>query len=211
MGQGDWETIKLKKRYNAIGPFYDSFEWPLERLLFEKLRRRLFEQVPAGLILEVGVGTGINIPLYPASGLAIGVDLSERMVRQAVRKAARLKRKVDLLVMDAQSLGFPDYSFDAVVASLVFCSMPDPLKGLQEIKRVLKPSGRLFLMEHVRPADSGLGRLFDRLTFFSLFFLRDYLNRETVATVTRAGFRVEREEGFYRNILKLIVAFPQRN
>lgn len=210
MGQGEAETIKLKKRYNAIGPFYNFFEWLLERLLFAQLRQRLFKQVPAGLMLEVGVGTGINIPLYPLSGLVIGVDLSERMVRRAKRRAAKLNKKVALQVMDGQRLGFADASFDAVVASLVFCSVPDALQGLREIKRVLKPSGRLLLMEHVRPAGSGLARLFDRLTAFSFFLLCDHLNRETVSTVTKAGFSVEMEEGFYRNILKLIVALPQR-
>lgn len=186
---------------------YDLAEWPLEKFLFERARPRIFEGAKGSRLLEVGVGTGKNIPFYPEGVEAVGIDISPGMLKRAARRAKRLGKEVELRLMDVQELHFDDASFDLVISSLVFCSVVEPMRGLAEIKRVLRPGGRLVMMEHVRPNGPILGPLFDALSHLTNLF-GEHFNRPTVSTVQRAGFFIEEEANLYRDIVKLIVARP---
>jgi len=113
---------------------------------------------------------------------------------------------VSLQLMDVQSLGYRDASFDAVVATFVFCSVPEPHTGLSEIRRVLRPGGAFYALEHVRPTARLAGTLFDRIA--PVVFARTgvHINRSTVRTIESSGFTVEVEENLFTDVFKLIVA-----
>lgn len=135
------QTAITRARYNRIAPLYDAMEMLIERAALSAWRRQLWAVVPAGRVLEIGVGTGKNLSYYPASAQVTAIDLSERMLQRAQRRAATLGVQVDLRLMDAQHLEFPASTFDAAVATFVFCSVPDPVAGLRELGRVVRPEG----------------------------------------------------------------------
>jgi ubiquinone/menaquinone biosynthesis C-methylase UbiE len=139
-------------RYQRIASVYDLLDLPFEYGRYRHIRPKLFEGL-SGRILDAGVGTGRNIPFYPASATVIGVDLSPAMLARAGQRARRLGRMVELHQMDITSLTFADQSFDAAVSSFLFCVLPDEIQvsALREIARVLKPGGTLRLLEYVRP------------------------------------------------------------
>ena len=122
------ETEKTRARYNRLAPFYDRMEHGAEQG-FAPRRQRLWSLIPGGRLLEVGVGTGKNLPYHPAGADVTGIDLSDRMLEQARHKAQELGRSIDLREMDVQKLAFPDASFDAAAATFVFCSVPDSMSG----------------------------------------------------------------------------------
>ncbi|HEX5276607.1 MAG TPA: class I SAM-dependent methyltransferase [Fluviicoccus sp.] len=149
-----------------------------------------------GRVLEIGIGTGANLPHY-GSGVTeiVGIEPDAAMLDRARRQAATLglKARLTLAVGDAQALDFPDESFDTVLMCLVLCTIPDPLKALQEARRVLKPDGRVIFLEHVRSPDAGVARWQDRLTpAWKVLGCGCHLNRDTAATFREAGFRFQR-------------------
>jgi len=110
--------------------------------------------------------------------------------------------------MDAQNLQFPEGSFDTVVATCVFCSVPDPIKGLEEIKRVCKPGGKVILLEHVRSDNPILGKIMDLLDPLTVRMIGPHINRRTVENIIKAGLRILSIEDQNIKILKHIVAEP---
>ncbi|MDH4267341.1 MAG: class I SAM-dependent methyltransferase [Deltaproteobacteria bacterium] len=140
-----------ERRYDRIAWVFDSMELPMEMIAAKKWRKNLLSQLEGHHILEVGVGTGKNLTYYPPGKSVTAIDISERMLSRAREKAGRLGFPFRLLKMDVEALPFPDSSYDAAVSTFVFCSVPDPVKGLRELVRVLKPKGKAYLWEHVRP------------------------------------------------------------
>ncbi len=202
-------TALTKARYDRNARLYDLMEGPMELLAFRRWRKKLWAQVRGGRVLEVGVGTGKNFSYYPKNAQMTAIDLSDRMLARARRRAEKLSLNVELLQMDAQALSFPDHSFDYVVATFVFCSVPDPVLGLRELRRVCKPNGRVLLLEHMRPESPWLGRLFDLLNPLIVRLTGANINRRTVENVQRAGLTIESVESLTPSgIVKLIVASP---
>ena len=158
---GENATSQTQARYDRIAPIYDLMEAVVERLAFRRWRERLWAQVDGERVLEVGVGTGKNIPHQPPGVRVTGVDISSRMLARAGERARDLEAEVELVPMDAQRLGFPDALFDTAVATYVFSSVPDPTHGLKEIERVVKPGGRVILLEHVQVNAPVIGELMD--------------------------------------------------
>ncbi len=136
---------------------------------------------------------------------ADAIDFSARMLERAQRHPPRTN--VRLALMDVQELAWPSETFDTVVSTCVFCSVPDALKGLQEIRRVLRAGGRALFLEHVRPGTPWLAALFDWLDPF-VSRRGPHINRRTMETIRAAGFVVEREENLMSDVLKLVVAHP---
>lgn len=203
-------TALTRARYERIAPVYDRVEAVMERLL-RPWRVRLWSEVKGPKVLEVGVGTGKNIPYYPPGVEITAIDLTPGMLAQARERARRLGAAVDLCLGDVQALDFPDHSFDDVVATCVFCSVPDPLLGLRELARVVRPGGTIHLLEHVRPTHSLLAWLMDVMNPLVVRIMGSNMNRRTVETARRSGLllrRVEDLDGL--GILKLIVAHPGR-
>lgn len=193
------------KRYNRIAWMYDFIESPVERLVFSKLRRELLSGL-RGKVLEIGVGTGKNFPYYPEDIELTGIDISPKMLARARRRAERFDRALDLQVMDAENLAFPDKSFDFVVATFVYCSVTDPIKGLSEIGRVVKDKGTVLLLEHVRSENRVLGKIMDWLNLIVRAIMGPNINRRTVENVRKAGLEVVSVEDKGTRILKKIVA-----
>jgi ubiquinone/menaquinone biosynthesis C-methylase UbiE len=183
---------------------YDRGMLLLERLIFRRLRRRVFPGL-RGDVLELGVGTGVNLPLFEAGARVIGCDASEGGLGWAARR--KTQAPVTLVRADAQRLPFADGSFDVVTASLVFCSIADPARGLAEARRVLQHKrGRLVLLEHTR--GSGLGAwLTDAVgVLWNAWSSECRLNRETTQAVAEAGFILDRVERYALGIVRVIKA-----
>jgi ubiquinone/menaquinone biosynthesis C-methylase UbiE len=180
---------------------------PLERLLFQDMRARLLPRAE-GRVLEIGVGTGANIPFYPPSASLTAIDESGDMLSVAARRAISLERSVQLGRMDVEFLAFPDGCFDTVVASLVLCSVVNQQRALHELGRVLhKPGGRLLLLEHMRPQARPLAWLVDLLNIpWYAYNGRCHLNRETQDALVEARFQVDSVECKAGGLFRLLVA-----
>jgi ubiquinone/menaquinone biosynthesis C-methylase UbiE len=186
----DSATRAVRSRYNRVARIYD-LEQALEEpfVVFGRLRKALWaEAPPAGSILEVGVGTGINMRHYPPGARMTAIDISDRMLAKAKARAQRDHVSVGLALVDAQHLDFADNAFDAVVATCVFCSVPDPIAGLREALRVLKPGGRVLLLEHVRSENAIVGKAMDLVNPIAVRLSGANINRRTVENVRAAGF-----------------------
>lgn len=121
----------------------------MDKLTPKKLRKE-FIQLAQGEVLEIGIGTGVNLEFYTEDVSVTGIDFSQKMLEKARKKADKLTRNINILEMDVERLDFADDSFDTVVATCVFCSVPNPIQGLKEVRRVTKPSGKIILLEHMR-------------------------------------------------------------
>ena len=200
------ETARTQARYQRIAPLYDAMKILAERR-YAEWWPQLWSLVEGPKVLEVGVGTGKNMPYCPAGADITAIDLTPGMLRRSEARAAELDVGANLQHGDVQNLNFPDETFDDVVANFVFCSVPDPILGLDEIAQVLKPDGRLLLLEHVRSANSVLGVLMDLLDPVTAVLMGPHINRRTVQNVQQSRLQLERvEELGLGGIFKLIVA-----
>ena len=197
-------TKQTQKRYDRQAGLFDVMEAPIELIAFKPLRKRLWSEVHGARVLEVGVGTGKNLPYHPQSARSVAVDLSPRMLRRAASRARRLEHDVDLVLADAQHLPFRDGAFDAAAATFVFCSVPDPVMGLGEVRRVLRDEGQVHLLEHVRAGNRVVGRLMDLINPVAVRLMGANINRDTVGNVARAGIAAGSVESRGLGIVKLI-------
>jgi ubiquinone/menaquinone biosynthesis C-methylase UbiE len=173
---------------------------------FTRGRTQVFERTARGLVLEVGAGTGKNLPYYPQGAFVVATDLSQGMLARAVARAGgQGRRDVRFAVCDVEDLPFKDGVFDAVAASFVFCTVPDPVRGLREVRRVLRHGGQTILLEHVRPR-GWLGRLFDLLDPVAHRVLGPHINRRTLDSIREAALAVVEERDVFSHWVKVIVA-----
>ncbi|MGO1369819.1 class I SAM-dependent methyltransferase [Senegalia sp. (in: firmicutes)] len=196
---------KIKNRYNRVSKIYDLIESPMENMAMGKWREKLIERIEGEKILEVGVGTGKNLIYYPDTLDIIGIDFSKNMLEKA-REKIKNKENIKLIEMDAQNMEFPDNTFDTVLTSCVFCSVPDPIKGLEEIRRVCKDNGKIIMLEHMRSENEVVGKFMDIVNFIPLNIWGANINRETIDNLKIAGFKEEYIEyqDVWSDIVKLI-------
>jgi len=193
--------------FDRLAVPYDRGMALLEWLWLRSLRARLLPHV-RGRVLEIGIGTGANLPFYPPSVCLMALDESAEMLVVAGRRALALGRCVYFSQGDAERLAFPTGSFDTVVGSLVLCSVVNLGCALEELRRVLRaPGGRLLLLEHTRPRPGPLAWLADRANGpWYAFNGRCHLNRDTEGAVIEAGFQVLHVERRLGGLLRLMVA-----
>ena len=202
----DAATDLARRRYNRIAPVYDLLEGLVERSRYRQWRQLLWSKVTGKRVLEVGVGTGKNFPYYPAEAEVTAIDFSEKMLARAREKARKQKVMVNLLPMDVQKMEFPDNSYDTVVATFVFCSVPDSIKGLMEVERVCQPGGKVLLLEHVLSANRVLAWLMNVVNPVVVRVMGPNINRRTVENVVKSGLIVEKVTNLAAGIFKLIEA-----
>ena len=190
---------KLQMAYDEIADQYEKKVWFDQHILgVARLREKLLSKA-TGKILDVACGTGLNIPLFPAGSDITAVDLSPNMLRVARAQATKHGRDVNFEVMDAEDLKFADGSFDTVVSTLSTCTFPDPVKALQEMKRVCQPNGLILLLEHGHSSLPWLANFQDRNEYRHY---QDHAgcrwNQDPLDLVRSAGINVLRSK---RNIL----------
>ena len=183
---------------------YDAFMTVVEWTGLGRWRRWLVDGAQ-GATLEVGCGTGRNLPLYRDDQPVVALELDRHVLKAARRRASH----VPLVVGNAEHLPFRDGQFDTVVSGLVFCTVRDPHRGLAEVRRVLKASGQLRMMEHVRATSPLAARLQD-LGQPAWTWLAGgcHPNRDTEANVVAAGFRIDSETRVARKNMRRFVARP---
>ncbi|MGD8985135.1 MAG: class I SAM-dependent methyltransferase [Desulfobacteraceae bacterium] len=205
---GSSNSNVTRKRYDRLARCYDFLEAPMERARFAVWRTKIRDRIIGERALEVGVGTGKNLSYYPQNVKVTAIDLSPRMLEKARKKASDLGLAVDFREMDVQHLTFPDHAFDTIFATFVFCSVPDPVLGLQELKRICKPDGKLMLLEHMRPGNPILGFLFDMFNPMVVRMMGANINRRTMENIRRAGWRIQVEEHLSSDMVRWIEAKP---
>lgn len=173
---------------------YDRSMARMEEAGFRELRRRALAQA-AGDVLEIGGGTGSNLPYYGPAVTSLTISEPEApMLRRLEKKVREQGSTTRVVRAPAEDLPFPDGSFDTVVSTLVLCGVADQPRALREIRRVLRPGGRLVFIEHVRSEDPKLARWQDRLNRLNRFVAGCECNRATLETIRREGFEVENLE-----------------
>jgi ubiquinone/menaquinone biosynthesis C-methylase UbiE len=189
-------------RYDNIASWYESVMRPLERWFLNRLREKALSSIPEdALTLEVGAGTGLNFNHYASEARGVASELSFEMLRIAAGK--HRPQNVSLVQNDAEKLPFRDDTFDAVFSTLVLCSVESPENALAEMRRVVRPGGRVVLLEHVRPTGA-LGILFDLLNLITVPLFCDHVNRQTAELARAAGFRSVNETRSKLGIINLI-------
>lgn len=198
-------TKKIIRRYNRFSKIYDLVNKPMDART-SKWNVEIIKELK-GRALEVGVGTGKNIQFYPDNPDITAIDFSANMLEKAKEKAVKYNKRVDLKLMDVQNLEFQDNSFDTVFATCVFCSVPDPVQGLKEIKRVCKPEGKIILLEHVRSENKIIGALMDFINPVVVSLIGVNINRRTVENVKKAGFTKIEATNLWKEIIKKFVIY----
>jgi ubiquinone/menaquinone biosynthesis C-methylase UbiE len=163
-----------------------------------------------GDVLEVAVGTGRNLPFYPDGVRLTGVDWSPAMLGIARERAATLGRAADLRPGDAQDLDFPDESFDTVLCALGLCAIPDDRRAVTEMARVLRPGGRLLLVDHVAASARALRAvqwLYERV---SIPLAGEHFRRRPVAHLRELGFLIEETQRFKLGVVERVCARKAR-
>lgn len=196
-------TEKIKNRYNRAARFYDIIENPMEIMALKKWRIDLIKELK-GKVLEIGVGTGKNIEYYPSGIDITSIDFSEKMLQKAHEKTVKFNKTVKLVNMDAQNMDFPDNTFDMIFTTCVFCSVPDPIIGLREMRRVCKQNGKIIMIEHVRSERKVLGVIMDILNPIVVNTYGANINRKTLDNINSAGFIKVTTIDLYRDIVKMI-------
>ena len=199
------------ERYQRIARFYDLLDLPFEYGRYRHIRPQLFNGL-SGRVLDAGVGTGRNMPFYPPGAEVVGIDLSPAMLARAEARRRAHASAVQLLQMDVTKLAFPENSFDAVVATFLFCVLPEELQApaLREVGRVTKPGGTIRLLEYVRPSGAfrqKLARLWEpwmRWAYGAGF------DRRTEEKIPAAGLELVEARFVVGDLIKLFVAQPKQ-
>jgi ubiquinone/menaquinone biosynthesis C-methylase UbiE len=201
-------THLTRARYDQQAWSYDRRQGLLEGMQ-RPWRKRLWGMVTGLRVLEVGVGTGFNLPFWPRAAEVTGIDLSPRMLERARQRAAELRVAADLRAGDVQALDFASGYFDTAVATCVFCSVPDPVQGLRELGRVMRPGGQILLLEHMRPQNPALGLMTDLITPLTARLTGASMNRRTLDNIKAAGLAIEFAEDLAMGgMFKLVLARP---
>jgi ubiquinone/menaquinone biosynthesis C-methylase UbiE len=182
---------------------YDLLSRGAERR-WEDVKRESLSKI-RGRVLFLAVGTGLEVRFFPPGADVTGIDISSGMLRKAEPRAAAYDGSFQLAQTDVEHLAFPDATFDCVVTSCTFCSVPNPVVGLRELRRVLKPGGELRMFEHTGSRWFPFNLMLNLMTPVTRR-LGPEMNRDTVSNVRTAGFRIRSIRNVYLDVVKIIVA-----
>jgi ubiquinone/menaquinone biosynthesis C-methylase UbiE len=191
--------------------WYDTLMKPLETKGLRGIRSKLIAKA-SGTVLEIGSGTGINFSYYRDVEKVTAIEPEAAMRERSLARAKDADVTIEVLSARAESLPFPDNTFDSVIATLVFCTIADPEKALKEIQRVCKPDGTVIFLEHVRSNNSFLGAVQDKLTPVWRHVCDGcHLNRRTEELIKQAGFKVVYVKRYFKNIFVVVESVNQKS
>jgi ubiquinone/menaquinone biosynthesis C-methylase UbiE len=182
-------TAKARRVWETMAPRYDRDISFFEKIQFGGGREWVCSRA-TGRVLEVAIGTGRNLPFYPPEATVTGVELSPAMLAIARHRAAHLGREVDLREGDAQALPFDDATFDTVVCTLSLCAIPDHARAIAEMARVLRPAGKLLLLDHIGSRWWPIWAGQRILEAFTIRAAGEHMTRRPLPMLTAAGLRI---------------------
>jgi ubiquinone/menaquinone biosynthesis C-methylase UbiE len=194
-----------RRKWDRAAGSYDFMVAGGQERRWAPVKRTLFSTMGTGPILFVALGTGLDIAHFPPDRDIMAIDISPAMLERAAPRVAAYPGRLRTTVMDVRALDFPDAHFDQVFTACTFCSVPDPVRGLRELRRVLRPGGTLGMFEHTGSRYFPFKHLLDAMTPLSRLVGPD-LNRDTVGNVMRAGFDVFEVRPVFLDIVKTIRA-----
>jgi ubiquinone/menaquinone biosynthesis C-methylase UbiE len=199
------ETERVRRLQDKEAPRYDRQMGFFDRVLFAGGREWACAQV-SGEVLELAFGTGRNLPYYPADVQLTAIELSPRMLEIGRQRADEFGRKVDLRLGDAQELEFEDQSFDTVIITFGLCTIPDDRAAVTEAHRVLRPGGRLVLLEHVRSPSAPVRAVQRLLDPLAVRFGADHLVRDPLDHLGGVGFEIDSVQRLKGGIVERVIA-----
>jgi ubiquinone/menaquinone biosynthesis C-methylase UbiE len=203
------ETERVRRVQDKEAPRYDRQMNFFDRVLFADGREWACSHAE-GDVLEIAVGTGRNLVHYPASTKLLGIELSREMLSRARQRLTEVQLDAELREGDAQALDFPDESFDTVIITLALCTIPDDHAAVREAHRVLRPGGKLVLLEHVRSPRLPVRAVQRLLNPLSVRFEADHLLRDPLDYLADEGFEVESATRLKWGIVERVVARKPR-
>jgi len=195
---------RWRRYWNKTSASYDKQMRFYDRLLADS-RPWVCAQA-TGHTLEVAIGTGLNLPFYPAEVELTGTDLSPGMLGIAQTRARQLSRTVDLREADAQALPFPDACFDTVVCTFSLCAIPDERRAVSEMTRVLRPGGLLLLADHIAGATWPVRAIQRMIDVVTVPLQGEHYLRRPLRQVQAEGLQVERRERFKLGIVERLAS-----
>jgi ubiquinone/menaquinone biosynthesis C-methylase UbiE len=198
---------EVRRKYDEFAEHYDRMEAIPELLGIARVRRRLVQNA-AGHTLEVSAGSGKNLQYLPDTVDLIASDISTSMLAIAQRKAARLGRPIQRVILDAEALPFLDDTFDTVLSTLSSCTFPDPVLAFREMSRVCKPDGRILLLEHGRSSARPFAWFQDMRAEGHARQFGCHWNRKPLELVEEAGLRLVRARQHFFDVFVVMEALP---
>ena len=193
--QAKWD--KLAPRFDGMAAKGAEARWkPYKQALFANMQ---------GKVLFLALGTGLDIPAFPPGQYITAIDISPKMLEQAQERIADYDGTIRAEVMDVHEMPYAEGTFDQVYTSCTFCSVPDPVKGLKALHRVLKPGGKLFMFEHTGSKFHPFSRMMDLMTNLTER-IGPAMNRDTVSNVRAAGFELTEVDNVFLDVVKTIKA-----
>jgi ubiquinone/menaquinone biosynthesis C-methylase UbiE len=194
-----------KAKWDRAAPGFDFMSSYGPEKRWAPVKRELFSKMGDGRILFMAVGTGLDLPFFPPRKNIVGIDISDKMLEVAAPRLAAYDGEIETHAMDVHDMSFADDEFDQVFTSCTFCSVPNPVQGLQALRRVLKPGGELHMFEHTGSRYYPFRLMMDAMT--PLLRARGTeLNRDTVANVKAAGFELQEVTHVFLDVVKTIHA-----
>lgn len=199
------DTEQIKKRFDRISSKFEV----MDHFVKEDWRKELLKGVH-GDILEVGVGLGTNFKYYPQEATVKGIDFSPKMLERARENLDSAAVNIELFEMDVENLEFEDNSFDYIVSTCVFCSVPNPVKGFKELRRVIKPNGKIVMLEHMRSENEIIGKVLDFFNPVSVNLIGVNINRKTLSNLYQANLEVDEQEFLMTSVMRKLVLSPNK-
>ena len=196
--------LATKEKWDRASSSLDFFQSFGAERRWAPVKRELFRTMQ-GRVLFVGVGTGLDIPSFPPNREIIGIDISDRMLARAKSKAKMYRGRLELRHLDVHDIDYAPGTFDQVYTSCTFCSVPNPVRGLEVLREVLKPGGELRMFEHTGSYYFPFNYLLHLMNPVARL-IGPEISRDTVGNVVRAGFQIVRVRHAYLDVLKTIHA-----